>query len=355
MQGVGFAAIVAAGLVGACNARGSVEGPAPTGYGSASVPTLSVAADAAARTCVPTGADVEPCCMALTGNTFTFCLAVRFTSDRYCFTADPSAKTIAPASAPPAAPVDLRSEKNLLYGRRRSATIDPSARGKGLTVCTADKATCHELPIDAANHESKPMAVSDDATLVAIDTHSYGPNDTQKTPGRLETWNAVTGKKLASFEMHYGPDGLGSDHTPQGVLAFFDHTVIAFTMPCALPCSTATMYSVRGKYLGLLASEASSSTAEHFHHDLYVLHAAHNGTFVVQDAATGKSRQPDTNTNWDAVVEPDRIVRVVGPSQDIDPMPRVPGIEVWGPDLKLVTEIAIPMCPSAPVGSGAGS
>lgn len=288
---------------------------------------------------MPISAQVEPRDVTLTGATFAFCFE-GYNNLRYCFAADLAAKTLSRTSPrvdgnSPAFVVGGRDQ----FGHPKGASLDRSADGKGLTACTADKATCHDLPIDAANLE-KPIAVSDDATLVAIDTST-----TPKTPGTMETWDAVTGKKLASFEMHYGRDGLGFDHGPTpGTLAFLGHTVLAYTMPCTQPCSTATMYSVRGEYLGELASEASSASADHFHDDLYVLHSIF-GPFVVQDAATGQSVQPDADTNWDAVVSPDRIVRVVGPSQISDPPQGPPRVEVWGPDLKRVTVIPVPACP----------
>src|SRR5678815_2277020 len=128
---------------------------------------------------------------------------------------------------------------------------------------------------------------------MCIRDRSCRAHDTHRTPGALETWDAVTGKRLASFSMHYGPKDLEIESGPGGHLEFLEHAVIAFTMPCALPCSTATMYSPRGKYLGLLAAEASSATATHVHDHLYVLHAV-NGPFVAQDAVTGTSVQLDT-------------------------------------------------------------
>src|SRR5262245_19914049 len=224
-HGGAFATIVAVGLFGA---SGACDGRAR----DCLEPT---AATKIPSTCIPTDADVVPSHMALTGATFTFCLAT-LAGTAYCFTADLEAKTIAPAAPPTDASGDNRIRKNRLWGEGNpmSASIGPSAHGKGLTVCTSDKAACHDLPIDAARNGDKPIAVSDDATLVAIDTRSYRPNDTQKSPGRLETWDAVSGKKLASFEMHYGPDGLGFDH-PVAVhsLQFLGYTVIAFTDP---PC-----------------------------------------------------------------------------------------------------------------------
>jgi hypothetical protein len=324
-------AIVAVGLLGACAKDGEDR------RGSAG------AAPVKTHTCLPPDVTVDPGWMTLDGSTVGFCLSEPYSKDGpYCFTADFSAKTIAPAPTPVGAPVGRGSKQTSFYGTDENATIERSAHGKGLTVCTADKATCHEVPIDAARVESMPMAASKDATLVAIETHPDGPHDTQKTPGRMETWDAVTGKKIASFVMHYGPDDFGSDHGLDGILSFFEHTVLAFSLPCALPCSYATMYDVHGKYLGLLASEVSSAVAEHFHDNLYLLHSSPSGPFVVQDAVTGKSVVPGTNTNWDAIVEPDRIVRVVGTPVGDEPMR--PRVELWGPDLKLVSELAVPMC-----------
>jgi hypothetical protein len=82
----------------------------------------------------------------------------------------------------------------------------------------------------------------------------------------------------------------------------------------------------------------------------YLLHA-YDGPFVVQDVATGKIVMQDPATNWDAVMTSDHIVRVVGPSRAVDHALRPPRVEVWGPDLKLVTEIAVPMC-AAPESAG---
>lgn len=334
VQGVGFAILVA---VSAC---GGTDGHAPRAANTAG-------------TCIPAGADVRPSRMALAGAKLTFCLAAN-AGKPSCFTADLEAKTIAPSSAPTASD-DGRGRKEFpLWAangpKAASATIDPSTHGKGLTACTHDKATCHELPIDAASIGDKPMDVSDDATLVAIDTRD--PKDTHRLPGRLETWDAVTGKKLASFEIHYGPTTSGYE-TPNHILEFVGHAVIAFTeSACALPCSSAMMYSVRGKYLGMFAADPTGATAEHFRDDLYLLRSpGPDPWFVVQDMATGKTLQPDNAENWEVVVTPDHIVRVVG-SQLGKPTPRSPRVEVWGPDLKLVTAIAVPTCAAVPAGPG---
>jgi hypothetical protein len=295
-------------------------------------------------TCIPTGADVKPSRMALTGATFSFCLAASVGAP-YCFAADLGAKTIVPAS-PPATTADHLSAKDYPLWRPNgenptSATLEPSTRGKGLTACTHDKATCHELPIDPATLGDRPSAVSDDAALVAIDMRSYRPKD-MKSPGTVVTWDAATGKKLASFEMHYGPTTTGYEGSTR-ILDFLGHTVIAFTdSGCALPCSSATMYSVRGKYLGMLASDPTGARAERIRDEVYLLHSGGDPQpFFVQDVATGKIMPPDTDTNWDAVVTPDRIVRLVGTTA------RPPRVEVWGPDLTLVTTIAVPMCTTA--------
>ncbi|CAN5895634.1 hypothetical protein BH11MYX3_BH11MYX3_16570 [soil metagenome] len=321
-------AIVVVGLLGACNGK------------DATVPAAPVAVPKVPPTCLPPGDELEPSHVALTGDQFSFCFNARYGDQRSsCFTANLGTRTIVPASPPGGASLDSRTPNHRLYGREPQPTIEPSASGKGVTVCTGDRTSCHDLPIDPTIIGSKPTAVSDDATLVAVDTRSYLPTDNAKTPGKLETWDAVTGKKLASFPITYGPSPGEYPGLVGGDLAFFDHTVIAFTMPCALPCSTATMYSVRGTYLGFLAAEASSTTAVPFHDNLYVLHAV-NGPLVVQDSATGKSVSPDIDTSWDAVVTPSRIVRIVGPAL------RRPRVDVWGPDLKLVTEIAVPMCPA---------
>jgi hypothetical protein len=335
---VRFNGVVVVGLFSACGGKS---------------PDAPTATTKTPGTCIPTGAAVVPTVTSLTQATLTFCV-----DNPHCFTADLEAKTIAAASAD--ASGGGRTKANVIFNPGSgsadgptSASIGPSVHSKGLTACTNDKLTCHELPIDAASVSDKPIAVSDDATLVAIDTRN--PNDVKKSPGRLETWDAVTGKKLASFEMRYGPDHLGMDDVPRrGKLAFLGHTVLAFTEPgCALPCSSATMYSVRGNDLGLLASDPTAASAEHFHDDLYVIHSyGPPGPLVVQDAATGKSMQLGTDTNWDAVVTPDRIVRVVGPSSDIGPAPRSARVEVWGQDLKLVTAIAVPTCAAVAAGSG---
>ena len=357
VRGIRFAAIVVAGLVGVGGACGDRNAHAPgAAKHAAGQPYAPSAATriAAGHACMPDDVDVLPSGMALTGTRLAFCLAMPAldprAGDRYCFTVDLEAKTIVASPAPAAAAGDGRGHKDV-FGAS-TATIQPSVHGHGLTVCTADKATCHELPIDAESIGSRPTAVSDDATLVAIDTRSYRPSDTQRAPGRVETWDAVTGKRIGRFDMHYGPDRYGSDHGPGGIVGFLGHTVIAFTMECALPCSTATMYSVRGKYLGILGADPTAATADRFHDDLYMLRSngPDNGPFVVQDAATGKTMQLDGNTNWDAVVTTDLIVRVVGPSPD--PAPRPPRVEVWGPNLTLVTDIAVPKCEAAPVGSG---
>ncbi len=290
---------------------------------------------------------VEPNRTTLAGPTFAFCLAER-AGERYCFTADIETKTIALASPPTTAAGESRDHS---IHKSNSSRIEPSAKGKGLTVCTADKATCHQLPIAAAHIGSKPMAVSEDATLVAIDTRNYRKNETPRTPGSLETWNAATGKKLASVKLRYGRDSSGQDLVSPRALGFLGHTVLAFTTPeCALPCSVATLYSARGKYLGQLAADPTSASAYHFHDDLYVLHGA-IGEFIVQDLATGKvvrKDTDDTDTTWDAIVTSDHIVRVVVPDQSIANAPRTPRVEVWGPDLKLVTEIAVPTCAATP-------
>lgn len=291
---------------------------------------------AATSTCVPADADVGPSRMTLTGATLRFCLGTPS-----CFMADLDAKTIVPASPPSD---DAGGHKDFfLWGGNganpASASLEPSARG--VTVCTHDRATCHELPIAAASLGEKPVAVSDDATLVAIDTRSHGSERMQSSPGTLETWDAVTGKKLATFEMHYGSTTSGYE-SPNHQLEFLGHAVLAYTeSACALPCSSATMYSVRGTYLGMLASDPTSATAERFHDELYLLRSpGPDWPFVVQDAATGKSVQldPDRNASWGAVVTPDHIVRVVAGT------PRVPRVEVWGRDLTLVTAIAVPAC-----------
>jgi hypothetical protein len=158
----------------------------------------------------------------------------------------------------------------------------------------------------------------------------------------METWDAVTGKRIARFAFRYGPDGGAIKNEYGGDLVFLGHSVTAFRMPCAQPCSEATMYSVRGKYIGMLAVEATSTSGELFHDDLYVLHAHEPfGVFVVQDATTAKSVTPDEDEVWEAVVTPQRIVRVVGQSSLHRHAPRV---EVWGPDLKLSVTITIPIC-----------
>lgn len=304
-------------------------------------------------TCVPTGTDVVPTRMALTGATLRFCLAEPAgtgTGTLHCYTANLEAKTIAPTSPPTDASAESRPRKDFplwaANGRNpASASLDPSAHGKGMTACTSDKTACHDLPIDAASLGDKPIAVSDDATLVAIDTRN--PKDTRRLPGRLETWDAVTGKKLASFEIHYGPTTEGYE-TPNHVLEFLGHTVIAYTeSACALPCSSATMYSVRGKYLGLLASDPTGARAEQFHDELYLLYSqGPDWPLVVQDMATGKSVQldDDRNASWDTIVTPAHIVRVVAPSRSNDSAPRSPRVEVWEPDLKLASTIAVPTC-----------
>lgn len=262
---VGFATLVAASLfsAGAC-------GGTPVRVNRAS-------------TCVPAGTDIVPSRMALVGTRFTFCLA-EHAGNSYCFTADLEAKTIAPASAPPDASSDHR-QRVFWEGNGENptgASLAPSLRGKGLTACTHDKATCHELPIDAASAGDKPVAVSDDATLVAIDTRDPSPDG----KGWLEIWDAVAGKQLASFEIRYGPTTAGYE-TPHRKLVFLGHTVVAFTeSACALPCSSATMYSTRGKYLGMLATDPTAATAEHFHDELYLLRTqGPDRSFVVQDAA----------------------------------------------------------------------
>jgi hypothetical protein len=289
---------------------------------------------------------VEPGSLTLAGATFAFCLSAR-TGDRYCFTANIEASTIA-LTRPPTAAVESHDHS---IHESNSNRIEPSAKGKGLTVCTADKATCHQLPIAAANIGSKPMAVSEDATLVAIDTRNYRKNETAMTPGRLETWDAVTGKKLASLKLRYGRDHSGQNVVSPRALGFLGHTVLAFTTPeCALPCSVATLYSVRGKYLGELAADPTIASAHHFHDDLYVLHGP-IGEFIVQDLATGKvvrADTDDTDTTWDAIVTADQIVRVVVPDQSIEHAPRTPRVDVFGADLKPVTEIAVPTCAVAP-------
>jgi hypothetical protein len=306
-----------------------------------------------AITCLPRGAAVVPDRMALTGASLTFCFAAPIDAggsaeNPYCFTADLETKTIAATTAPTG---DRRIRRHRLYDPA-GGSIEPSAHGTGLTVCTSDKATCHDLAIDPASLGDKPVAVSDDAAFVAIDTRSYGPSATQRSPGRLETWDAVAGKKLASFEIAYGPDRFGSDHSAGRVLQFLGDTVIAFTeSPCALPCSSATMYSVRGTYLGLLASDPTASSAERFHDDLFVLHEFRpGGPFVVQDIATGKTVQLDPDPDWDAVVTPERIVRVVG-SGSFEAAARPARVEVWGPDLTMVTAIAVPTCVAVPLRS----
>src|SRR5258706_2196615 len=220
---VELATIVAVSLFSAGGACGGKDGHAPRAAKSAG-------------TCIPAGADVGPSSMALDGAKFTFCLAERV-DNPYCFTADLEAKTIAPASPPTDTSDKSRSRKDfVLWGGNgadrldpAAASIEPSAHGKGLTAYTHDKTTCHDLPIDAASIGQKPIAVSNDATLVAIDTRRHGPNHMQTSPGRLETWDAVTGKKLASFEMHYGPTTSGYE-TDDHYLEFLGHTVIAYTM-----------------------------------------------------------------------------------------------------------------------------
>ncbi len=72
--------IVAVSLFSAGGACGGKNGHAPR------------AAAKIASTCVPTDADAFPTRMALTGATFTFCLAER-TGTPYCFTANLEAKT----------------------------------------------------------------------------------------------------------------------------------------------------------------------------------------------------------------------------------------------------------------------
>ena len=286
-----------------------------------------------ASRCVPASTDLFPTHMALTGTTLAFCLGVDKPS---CFTADLVSKTIASASLPKDVSNDRRG-RVLWAGNGSdpaSASIERSAHGKGLTACTSDKATCHELPINAASIGDAPIAVSDDATLVAIDRRN--PKDTKRAPGELETWDAVTGKKLASFAIHYGPTTNGYE-MPTHIVEFVGHTVIAFTeSACALPCSSAKMYSVHGKDLGMLAADPTGAAAEHFHDELYVLYWEPDRLFTVQDMATGKTVQPDKNASWDAIVTPEHIVRVVGSMQ--------PRVEVWGLDLTRTTVIPIPTC-----------
>ncbi len=197
-----FTASVAVGLSsgGAC---GDKDAPAPP------------ATATSARTCIPSDANAI-IHMALTGTKLTFCLAARF-DNPYCFTADLDAKTIASARAP-AAFGNITRLDTIDGARPGRASIGPSPRGKQLTACTSDKTTCHDIPVDPATIGDKAMAVSDDATLVAIDIRRPRPRDTQKTPGRLETWDAVNGKKLASFVIEYGADGLGFDHAPSHIL-----------------------------------------------------------------------------------------------------------------------------------------
>jgi len=332
MRVLGVATVVAVFGAPAC---GSKNGDAPI-----ATPTTS-------STCVPTGADLAPSHMSLTGATATFCLASRVT--RYCFTADLEKKTIAAAPEPPAS--DKNRTRTLIFeDAPTKATIEPSANGKAITVCTADKRTCHDLPIAGASIDEKPMAVSDDAMLVAIDTRSYRQNDVRKSPGRIETWDAVTAKKLASFDMKYGPDHLGTDDVRRtGILAFLGHTLIAFTEPgCALPCSSATIYSTEGKYIGMLAADPTATSAERVRDELFVLYAyGPDRSFILQDLASGTSVRPDTEMSWDAVATPDRILRVVGLSRTDDKALPLPRLEVWGPDLKIVTKIFVPTC--APV------
>jgi len=323
--------VVPSACTGAC---GGKSGSAPKAE-----PAIQVA-------CVPTVANVMPAVKALDGAMFSFCVTAESTP--YCFTADLEARTL---TASPAAMDTGGPEHHLiLEDGPTKASIEESRNGKGLTVCTADKATCHDLPIAAASMNEHPMAVSDDATLVVIDKRIDRRNGVEKAPGRIETWDATTGKKLATFQAKYGRDDLRMEDVPRrGILAFLGHTVLAFTEPgCALPCSSATMYSVQGKYLGMLAADPTASTATHFHDSLYVLHSyGPPGALTVQDAATGKSVQLDAEPSWDAFVTRDRIVRVVGSWGATASPPRV---QVWGPDLTLVTEIVIPSC--AP---GAGS
>ena len=299
---------------------------------AASAVATTPAPQLAPRGCLPAGSDTSYAAVStqLEGDTLTYCLRAYGGDDPYCFAADLAAKTITPV----AATVDgLFPRDTYIPGADDDVhypAITKTDSGTGARIC-ASATVCHDLPI--AVDDATRDAISEDGALFAIDTQPTGKRH------EAEIYDVASGKRIARFPIRYESTERNGGGDDVGSLAFFGHTLMTVTTPCAGPCSAGVLYDLHGKRLGPFAVEASEYSARLFHDDYYVLQSI-DDSFVVQSATTGKILVQDKRTGWSAAITPTRIARAIG----IDYEGKGGSVVAYNASGKVVEEMATPRC-----------
>ena len=277
--------------------------------------TPTPATELEARPCLPKDLVARPIAARLAGNVFAFCFA-EDRSDPYCFALDIATRAVAPAVPPLDVLAPPHDDDDHSHGAKIDQTDD------GLEVCVTPD-SCRTLAT-TNSEDADRVAVSEDGVVAAV-----------AFPGnRMETWNVLTGKRIARFKIHYGT----RDNGEQGgrSISFWGHNILAVFTPCAGPCGDGTVFSPRGKDLGAVPFEPSGMGATRFHDNLWVLASFESG-FAIADATTNDLVAEHDASAFQIATDSDHVAAVFERKH-------VGRAVVYGRLGKLVAEAKAPRC-----------